>query len=56
MGLPAPDTMAGLTLQGRTVGGGLIYARPPIDSKASEGWIVVTDGHRRQACIYNGKD
>jgi hypothetical protein len=54
MGLPAPDTNAGLTLQGHTVGGGRIYARPPIDSKASAGWILVTDGHRRQACIYIG--
>ena len=55
-GLPAPDSMAGLTLQGFTAGGGLIYARPPIDSHAAEGWIVVTDGHRREACIYNGED
>ncbi|MGN7797801.1 hypothetical protein [Leifsonia sp. 22587] len=55
-GLPAADVlMRGLTLQGHTVGGGLIYARPPIGSSASEGWIVVTDGHQRQTCLYNGE-
>lgn len=48
--LGAPD-MRGLTLQGHTIGGGSIYARPPIGSEPSAGFVVVTDGHRRETCI-----
>lgn len=51
VGLPAPDTLKGLTLQGHTPGGGLVYAHPPIGSKAPYRWIVVTDGHRRETCL-----
>ena len=51
--LGTPD-LAGLTLQGHTIGGGLIYARPPIGSEASEGFVVVTDGYRHQTCIFAG--
>ncbi|MEY9850945.1 hypothetical protein ABH923_000623 [Leifsonia sp. EB41] len=53
MDLGSPD-MRGLTMQGHTIGGGLIYARPPIGSKASAGFVVVTDGHRRETCVMGG--
>ncbi|WP_157498252.1 hypothetical protein [Leifsonia sp. Leaf336] len=53
MDLGAPD-MRGLTLQGHTTGGGLIYARPPIDGNASAGFVVVTDGQRREICPFGG--
>lgn len=54
MGLPAPDSLRGLTVQGHTTGGGLIYAHPSIGQKPYYLWIVVTDGHRRQTCLLNG--
>ncbi|MFE4470716.1 hypothetical protein ACFRFH_18045 [Leifsonia sp. NPDC056824] len=47
--------MGGLTLQGHTIGGGRIYARPPIGKQASEGFVVVTDGDRHhQVCTLAG--
>ena len=48
--LGSPD-MRGLTVQGHTIGGGRIYARPPIGSEASAAFVVVTDGNRRQTCV-----
>ncbi|MFE4951706.1 hypothetical protein ACFQ9V_16530 [Leifsonia sp. NPDC056665] len=53
MDLGSPD-MRGLTVQGHTIGGGLIYARPPIGSEASAGFVVVTDGNRRETCVFGG--